>query len=221
MNNEIKTALEAIQNGKLIGLPTETVYGLAAPFNNLKLIEKIFHVKKRPFYDPLIIHGHSLNQLKPLIINWPEICNVLAEKFWPGPLTLVLEKSSIVDDMITSGLETVAIRIPNNELALQLLKELDTPMAAPSANLFKQLSPTKASDVKEVFSSKDVFVLEDENCNVGIESTIIKIDEKLITILRPGIIDKKTIQEIVKSYGYIVEVSNNDKITSPGQMEEH
>ena len=219
--NKIETAVNELKSGKLIGLPTETVYGLAAPINNDKLINRIFELKKRPFFDPLIVHISNVAQAKPLVKNWPDICDVLAEKFWPGPLTLVLEKTLEVNNLITSGLKTVGIRIPRCEIARNFITALGVPVAAPSANLFKKISPTCAEHVRSVFSSDDVFVLDGGACEVGIESTIIKICDNRLEILRPGVISSIQLSEVADRFSYKVIYSESSEVQSAGMLSEH
>lgn len=220
-NDEIALALEAFKNDKLVAIPTETVYGLAAPLNQPKLIKKIFELKERPFFDPLIVHGSNLEQLKPLVKEWTPLCDHLASIFWPGPLTMVMNKTELVDDMITAGLDTVGIRIPNSELTISFLEQLGIPVAAPSANMFKKVSPTKAADVSQVFNEKDVFVLDGGESQVGIESTIIKLTKKSIQILRPGMISKAQLKESLTDFDCTIVDYAGENIVAPGQLKEH
>lgn len=218
----IETAIKSFAQGKLVALPTETVYGLCAPIDETRLIEKIFQLKSRPHFDPLIVHVFDKKQILPLVKNWSPLCEKLAEHFWPGPLTLVLEKSDLVSDLITAGLPTVGVRIPNSQIGLAFLKKLNRPVAAPSANMFKKISPTKAQDVMDVFSQEDVFVIDGGDCSVGIESTILFVGtNNQIKILRPGIISITDIQEVIKDEKFQIEVSDDKNISAPGQMEEH
>ena len=221
MQKIIQSVITALKEGKLVGLPTETVYGLAAPIDNEELVEKIFKLKKRPFFDPLIVHVASVDQVKKLVKAWPPICDELAKKFWPGPVTFVLEKLPAVSDLITSGLTTVGIRIPNSQVARNFIAELGIPVAAPSANLFKQISPTSAQHVRDVFSSDDVYVLDDGPCEVGIESTIIKVTSSSLEILRPGLISAIDLQEIANEFDYQIIHTKNTDVSAPGMLEEH
>lgn len=220
MKENIKEALESFSKGKLVALPTETVYGLAAPIDNPVLLKKIFELKSRPFFDPLIIHAAEISQLKSLVKDWGEVCDVLAQAFWPGPMTLVLEKTELVDDLITAGLPTVAIRIPNSKLGLEFLRQINVPVAAPSANLFKRVSPTKAKHVASEFSSEDVTILDGGECEAGIESVILEITKnKQIRILRPGVLSPGEIQRVVDRLGYQVTRSDDDlESSSLGQL---
>ena len=219
--SDILSAIKELKNGKLIGLPTETVYGLAAPIDNERLIARIFELKKRPFFDPLIVHVATIDQAKSIVEKWYPICDAIAEAFWPGPVTLVLEKKAIVSDLITSGLKTVGVRIPKSSVAIDFITQLGTPVAAPSANLFKKVSPTNAGHVREVFSSDDVFILDDGPCEIGIESTIIKVTDSALEILRPGLICSNELKEITNKFNYSIEYTNNTEIKAPGMLEEH
>lgn len=220
--DQIDKAIASYAQGKLVALPTETVYGLSAPIDEPLLIEKIFQLKSRPHYDPLIVHVADKQQLLPLVKDWSPLCDKLADHFWPGPLTLVLEKTDLVSDMITAGLTSVGVRIPQSQLGLEFLKKLNRPVAAPSANMFKKISPTKAQDVIDVFDEKDVFVLDGGDCSVGIESTILQVSpNQHLTILRPGIISKADIENALSKEQVTVEFSQDKKISAPGQMEEH
>ncbi len=225
MNHSVKQAISAFENNQLVAIPTETVYGLAAPINNIKLIEKIFFLKKRPFYDPLICHISDKNQISLLSDDFDPLLLNLAQKFWPGPLTFVVPKLSSVSDMITSGLDSVAIRMPDHPLTLELITEMKIPLAAPSANLFGKVSPTSESHVTDSFKPDDVFVLRGGDCKGGIESTVVKLDKskKQIVILRPGLVTLSMLAQnpdVLKS-GYSVVHSLNSAQESPGQLAHH
>lgn len=220
--DQIAKAVSSLQQGRLVALPTETVYGLCAPIDDFLLVEKIFSLKSRPHYDPLIVHVADRSQIAPLVKNWCALCDRLAENFWPGPLTLVLEKTELVSDLITAGLPTVGIRIPNSNVGLQFLKALNRPVAAPSANMFKKLSPTTAQDVRDVFHEDDVFVLDGGDCSVGIESTILSVAPNgALTILRPGLISKVDIEKALIGLTFKFERHQQQQINAPGQMDEH
>ncbi|MFP4208109.1 MAG: L-threonylcarbamoyladenylate synthase [Wenzhouxiangella sp.] len=178
--------------GRLIAMPTETVYGLAAPIDRPELVERIFELKRRPPDNPLIVHIASRAQARRCVAAWPALAETLADAFWPGPLTLVLPRAPIVSDRITAGQDTVALRMPDHPVALALIEALDRPVVAPSANLFTRLSPTRAADVAAVFGADEVLVLDGGPCQVGIESTIVAVDEPARTLwwLRPGQISR-------------------------------
>lgn len=217
----IDPAIQAIKNGQLIGLPTETVYGLAAPINNETLIKRIFEFKQRPFFDPLIVHVSSIGQAKTLVKHWPNEATRLAQKFWPGPLTLVLKKNSHVSDLITAGLDTVGLRAPAHPIAQKLIQTLGIPLAAPSANLFGKTSPTSAQHVRDSFNDTDVFVLDGGACDVGIESTIVSIENGICKILRPGMISQTDLEAALGTS--VVAATNNtpDSPEAPGQLDTH
>lgn len=193
----------ALSQGKLIVLPTETVYGLAAPINSPELIEKIFKLKERPLFDPLIVHVGELHQAKKLCAHWPELADKLAQAFWPGPLTIVLKRNKdLVSDLITAGLETVGIRCPAHPSAQKVLQLVGVPMAAPSANKFTKTSPTSNEHVRKYFSSDEVLYVEGEESEVGLESTIVEVHDPIdpetghhLTILRRGVITSEMISQ--------------------------
>lgn len=191
----LNQAIDLLKKGEVVALPTETVYGLAADISNAEAIKKIFSTKNRPFFDPLIVHVHSIEQSKSLVKAWPKAADQLAKAFWPGPLTLVLEKNDSVSSMITSGQPTVALRMPNHPLFLEVLRGLKSPLAAPSANRFGKTSPTTFQHVKSEFNNT-VKVLDGGPCQIGIESTIVEIKNDKLIILRPGIISGPELQKV-------------------------
>lgn len=223
----IEEAVQELNNDRVIGLPTETVYGLAGRIDRPHAIEKIFTLKQRPFFDPLIVHVDSIEQAKSLVRDWPPAAQALAEKYWPGPLTLVLEKHASVSDMITSGLSSVGIRSPKHPLALQIIHKVGVPLAAPSANLFGQTSPTLASHVLHEFPGTSLAVVDGGPCEVGIESTVLalKFQNKVgwtFSILRPGFVSAAEVSEFLRSQNLMVpKVEPLSKGESPGQMKHH
>ncbi len=212
----IEIAARYIKEGKLVAFPTETVYGLGANAFNPLAVAKIFELKERPSFDPLIIHIANLTQLEKLVLSWDERVYKLAEKFWPGPLTIVLPKSNIVPDIVTSGLTTVGIRMPANEIALALIRKSDCPIAAPSANKFGRISPTTAAHVKKQLPNVD-YILDGGKTTVGIESTIIKLTDYGFQILRNGIITQEELETIVP----IDSDSIIEKLSAPGMLKSH
>ncbi len=233
-NKEIENALKAWDEGKLVAIPTETVYGLGAPVNRIELVKQIFALKERPFFDPLIVHISDMEMAKRYTKEWNEYHDQLASRFWPGPMTIVVPKSDKIDPLITSGLETVGLRIPRNELTLELIRRLDAGVAAPSANKFTKTSPTCARHVWDQFSANDLFVLEDDPSDVGIESTIISLNtmNKIVTILRPGILTAHDFMECLGQdfkveYGKTAFETNQGhqlnevKVEAPGQFKAH
>lgn len=214
--NNIDTAVKYIQEGKLVAFPTETVYGLGANALNPQAVAKIFEVKQRPSFDPLIVHIANLQQLDMLIEGHDERVFTLAKHFWPGPLTMILPKSVIVPDIVTSGLPTVGIRMPNNKLALELISKSACPISAPSANKFGSISPTTASHVKAKLPNVD-YVLDGGKTTVGIESTIIRLTEKGFQILRNGVITRKDIEKYIP----YDEQTDIQIASAPGMMKSH
>ena len=205
-------------------MPTETVYGLAAAINCPEGISRIFSTKKRPFFDPLIIHVASIEQAKSVTREWPPIADLLAKRFWPGPLTLVLPKADNINPMICSGLDTVGVRLPKHPLARRLIRQVGAPLAAPSANLFGKTSPTSAEHVIEEFD-RSVFVVDGGPSEVGLESTVVEIrvgdEEDEIAILRPGLITRKDLAEAVSKQKRKTRITRENSSASPGHLTQH
>ncbi|MGK9368293.1 L-threonylcarbamoyladenylate synthase [Melioribacter sp. Ez-97] len=217
-DQSLKNAAELIKKGELVAFPTETVYGLGADGLNPIAVAKIFEKKNRPAFNPLILHIADKNTLKDYAFYEDPIIDKLTDKFWPGPLTLVLPKKDTVPDIVTSGNETVAIRMPNNEIALRLITLSERPIAAPSANKFGHLSPTDAEHVSKSLGN-DLFILDGGKCAVGLESTIIGYKNGIFSLLRPGGIP---IEEIEKITGALT-IKDKEEISpeSPGQLPFH
>ena len=214
--NQVKTALI---NGDIIALPTETVYGLAANIYLDSALEKVFKLKKRPSYNPLIVHISNSGILEQIAKNIPAKARELANVFWPGPLTLVLEKQDQIPNRITAGKPTVAVRVPNHPIALQLLKSLNFPLAAPSANPFGSLSPTSAKHVALYFKEEINFILDGGPCFCGLESTIIGFENDKPILYRHGAI---SIEEIEKIIGPIkIKNQNSKNPSAPGMLTRH
>lgn len=190
-------AVSEILKGNVVALPTETVYGLGANGLVKNAVLKIYEVKKRPHFNPLILHIYSLDDLKKFAKNIPGEVYMLAEKFSPGPLTFVLEKKSKVPDILTAGLDSVAIRFPAHKMFRKVLKESKVPIAAPSANMFGRISPVTARDVYKELKGKINYILDGGKCEVGIESTVISFLNGKIKILRPGFITQKDIEKVI------------------------
>jgi len=187
MSLSIKEAAEIIRSAGLVAFPTETVYGLGAHALDPGAVQKIFEMKGRPETSPLIVHVASVEMAREIVAEWPPLAEELARQWWPGPLTLVLRKKSLVPDNVTAGLPTVGVRMPNHPVALALIEEAGVPVAAPSANRFTWLSPTTADHVRATFGDA-VPVLDGGPCTVGIESTVVAIEGGKPTLLRPGMI---------------------------------
>ncbi len=206
-------AIKLLKSGTPVALPTETVYGLACPIDQPEALKKVFEIKKRPLNDPLIVHVSDVDMARTLFKNPSEDFEKLASAFWPGPLTLISKKNkTLVSDLITSNLDSVAVRIPASELFQEVIRKTGAPLAAPSANMFKKVSPTTAEHVLQTLPSVDV--LDGGACGVGIESTILDIDN--LTVLRPGIITAEDIQEVV-----LKPVSYKDQTHVPGSETDH
>ena len=171
--NIINAAVKALENNEIVAIPTETVYGLAGNAYSETAVEKIFALKNRPHFNPLIVHIKSAAVLTSVAKNIPLVALQLADAFWPGPLTLVLEKQEHIPDIVTGGKNTVGVRVPNHPIALELLEQLDFPLAAPSANPFGSISPTTAKHVADYFTDTLTIILDGGSCDKGIESTII------------------------------------------------
>jgi L-threonylcarbamoyladenylate synthase len=209
-------AKNKLKSGDVVAIPTETVYGLAADITQRNAIELIFKTKNRPFFDPLIVHLDHINKVKKLTTEWTMAHDILANKFWPGPLTLILKKNSIVDDMITSGLDSVGVRIPDHKLTLKLLEDFELGLAAPSANKFGKTSPTSAEHVLVEFE-QNVSVLDGGACLVGIESTVCEIVKSKVLIYRPGIISPSMLKQVLPDYD--IELTSSP--VAPGQIKHH
>jgi L-threonylcarbamoyladenylate synthase len=194
---DIPRAAEILKNGGLVAIPTETVYGLGASALNEAALKKIFEVKGRPADNPLIIHVSSSDELEKWCRNIPAAAYRLAEVFWPGPLTLLLEKKPVIPSLVTAGLNTVAVRCPRHPLTLELIKQSGVPIAAPSANISGKPSPTTAGHVMSDIGGKIEAVLDGGPCSVGLESTIADMTVKPPSILRPGGITKEQLKEIL------------------------
>ena len=215
----LKKAKKVLENNNVIGLPTETVYGLAANAYSAKSVNKIFKLKKRPAFNPLIVHFKNLNDLKNNVTfnkNFKKLYNA----FCPGPLTFILKKKkkSKISKIVTAGKNTIAVRVPKHKVAKKLLNMLKFPLAAPSANISSKLSPTSAFDVAEEFKNKIRLILDGNKSRIGLESTILDLTGKP-TILRPGSITLLKIQKILNKKIRIKK--NSKKIKAPGQLKLH
>lgn len=219
ISSDINKAIALLSNEDIVAIPTETVYGLAGNIFSEKAIQKIFKVKQRPLFNPLIVHIHSLSQVNELASAFPEKAQLLANAFWPGPLTLILPKKSHISDTITAGKSTVGIRMPNHPVALQLLEQLPFPLAAPSANPFNRISPTRASHVAAYFNEAVPMILEGGACKNGIESTIIGFEDNEPVLYRLGSTSKEAIERIIGT----VKIKNNSEQTpnAPGMLAKH
>jgi L-threonylcarbamoyladenylate synthase len=215
----IALAAEALNNGKLVIMPTETVYGLAADATNKQAVKKIFSAKDRPADNPLIIHIADLAQVLTVAREFPVAAQLLAERFWPGPLTLVLPKGEDVHMEVTGGLDTVAIRMPAHPVALSLIRKAGIPIAAPSANRFMKLSPTRAEHVDSVLAKRVEYVLDGGPSKIGVESTVVDCTSEVPRILRPGGVSRGDIEATL---GAPLGMMPPDELRrSPGMYQRH
>ena len=203
----------------LVAIPTETVYGLAANALNADAVVSIFETKNRPHFDPLIVHVAGIEQVHEVASHIPSHARTLMEALWPGPLTIVLRKRDCIPHIVTSGLDTVGVRMPNHPLALELLRALDFPLAAPSANPFGYISPTSALHVAEQLGDRIPYILDGGECSVGVESTIIDCSCETPTILRLGGTSVETIEEIIGPVH--VNAISTSSPNAPGMLHSH
>jgi len=223
MQNAITTDIafcqQLLKDHKLVAIPTETVYGLAADAFDEEAVKQIFEMKGRPLFNPLIVHIHQLEQLRQLVTTIPDKAMQLAKEFWPGPLTLILPKSDTVPDILTAGKPTVGVRMPNHPLTLELLKGLPFPLAAPSANPFTKVSPTSAEHVAHYFGDRIPAILDGGPCEVGLESTIVGFDGANPVVYRKGGISIEAIEAVVGKVTLLTE--NETAPQAPGMLLKH
>jgi len=219
IGNSIQEAKEWLEKNDVVGIPTETVYGLAGNALREEPILRIFEVKNRPKFDPLIAHTDSVDKIKGLIKQFPDQALMLAERFWPGPLTLLLDKKEIVPDILTSGHDRVAVRIPNHPLSLRLLSEIEFPLAAPSANPFGYVSPISANHVEDQLGDKIPYILDGGESRVGVESTIIGFEKDAPTIYRLGGLEIEEIEKVIGRVEMNINVSSDP--SAPGMIKSH
>ncbi|MBQ7148198.1 MAG: threonylcarbamoyl-AMP synthase [Pseudobutyrivibrio sp.] len=212
----IKEASEILRNGGLVAFPTETVYGLGGDATDKESSKKIYAAKGRPSDNPLIVHIAKFSQLEDISKDLPDNAKKLADAFWPGPLTMVVNKNEVIPYETTGGLDTVAVRMPNNPVALALIEESGCMIAAPSANTSGRPSPTKASHVYEDLSGKIEAILDGGSVDIGLESTIVDLTEDVVTILRPGYINMDMLKEVVGEVRMDPGIVYNDKGTTSG-----
>ncbi len=217
---ELQRAAETLKGGGLVAIPTETVYGLAANALDARAVARIFAAKDRPFFDPLIVHLADVSWWPRVVSEFPPLARRLATRFWPGPLTLILPKSDAVPDLVTSGMPTVGIRVPDHPLTQRLLRLADLPVAAPSANPFGRLSPTTAEHVRQQLEDRVDMILDGGPCRIGIESTILNVQGNAATLLRPGGIPLEEIEALIGPVRR-PERSSSDKPLAPGMLDSH
>lgn len=218
----IARAAECLRAGGLVAFPTETVYGLGAHALDRAAVQRIFAAKERPANDPLIVHVASLEGAVPLVVSIPDAARELASRFWPGPLTLVLNKSAEVPDEVTAGLATVAVRVPSHSVARALITAAGLPVAAPSANLFSRPSPTRASHVLADLNERVDIILDGGATTVGVESTVVDLSAAPATILRPGAISADHLRELLPDIRMQRPPAQPaDAMRAPGMLEKH
>jgi len=223
--NGIKEAAKILKNGGIVAIPTETVYGLAASAYNEQAISKVFKAKGRPQDNPLIVHIAELDDIKDIVLSFPKQARLLAERFWPGPLTLVLKRTDKVASSVSAGLNTVAVRMPENEVARRIIKASGLPLAAPSANLSGSPSPTSAEHVLSDLDGRIDAVIMSSASNVGVESTVVSLSENPPRLLRPGAVTPEELREIlpdlVVDKAVLSELDENEEAASPGMKYKH
>lgn len=221
---ELQLIKQELESGGVVVIPTETVYGLAANAFNEQAVNKIFEVKGRPKDNPLIVHISNVNMLNELVQEVPAKAKKLMDKFWPGPLTLVMKKQDILPDAVTCGLNTVGIRMPKHKLALKIIETVGFPLAAPSANLSGRPSPTEVSHCVEDLGEKVNFIVDGGRCEVGVESTVLLVAEEPFVILRPGIINQKQIEDVLQEKVLVndgLQPKEDRIVKSPGVKYKH
>ena len=224
---EIKQAAEEIKKGNLVLFPTETVYGIGANALDEKAVKKIFEAKGRASDNPLIVHVSSLAMVEDIVEKIGDLEKKLIETFWPGPLTIIFKRKSrqIIPNIVTANLDTVGIRMPSNQIARKLIEYANVPIAAPSANISGKPSGTKIEDIIDELDGKVSYILDGGQTQVGLESTVIRVEEDSILILRPGKITKEQLEKVAKEVKIdkhvLQEVNSNETVTSPGMKYRH
>ncbi len=219
IGTDLLKAIALLEKGELVAIPTETVYGLAGNAVNIDAITKIFQVKDRPQFDPLIVHVQNIESAKKYVEDIPPKAKLLVEQFWPGPLTILLNRKPIIPDLVTAGLPTVGIRCPDHVLSRTLLASISFPLAAPSANPFGYISPTRPEHVNDQLGNKISYILDGGICQVGIESTIVGFEDDLPVIYRMGGLSVEAIEQVVGKVS--VQLHSTSNPTSPGQLKSH
>lgn len=224
--NAIDLACELLKNGEVVGVPTETVYGLAGDSRNSEAIKKIFAAKGRPADNPLIVHISSLDMLDGIVREVPEDAKTLAKHFWPGPLTIIMPKGDKICNETCAGLDSVGVRMPSNEIAREIISKSGVPFSAPSANLSGKPSPTTAEDVFEDMNGRIQLIIDGGQCQAGVESTVISVLEDTPIILRPGVITKEMLEKALDKPVLVAKavtdgVKKDEKVLSPGMKYKH
>lgn len=225
ITTDVDACAAALRRGEVVAIPTETVYGLAGSIRSQAAIRRIFEVKRRPLFDPLIVHIADLAQKDEVARHWPDAAGRLAARFWPGPLTIVLPRGEAVDPMITAGLPSVGVRMPRHPMALDVIRAAGAPLAAPSANRFGRTSPTTAAHVASEFADEDLLILDGGPCEVGVESTVLSVEDHdgdvAVRIYRPGFVTREAIETELGQGARRVRIERATGPESPGQSESH
>ncbi len=223
VGTDLKLAADLIRGGELVAFPTETVYGLGANALDPVAVAKIFEAKDRPHFDPLIVHVGRAADLETLVAEIPDVAKELAARFWPGPLTMVLPKTSRVPDLVTAGLGTVAVRVPDHPVAQALIREAGVPIAAPSANRFGRLSPTRAEHVLDQLGERIAYIYDGGPCRVGVESTVIDLTKSPPRLLRPGGVTLEDLKVAIGDIQYPGAAVDGTRETpaAPGMLAKH
>ena len=220
-NSQLEEAAAILRRGGLVAFPTETVYGLGANALDEDAVRRIYTAKGRPSTSPLIVHIASAAMGKRVAREWPETAAILTNRFWPGPLTLVLPKQKRVPAIVTAGLDTVGVRMPSHPLALALIKKARLPLAAPSANKFTQLSPVTAGQVRQSLGDAVDLVLDGGPCRVGIESTVLSLAGDVPVLLRPGMVSRQQIEALIGPVALAKAAAEGEAHAAPGMHEKH
>lgn len=219
ITTDLELVINSLKRGEIVSIPTETVYGLAGNALKEESVNLIFNLKKRPAFNPLIVHIADVNFLDRVAENIPDQAKLLANHFWPGPLTLILKKKASIPNRVTAGKDTLAVRVPNHPLTIELLKKLPFPLAAPSANPFGSISPTTARHVYKYFEEKVPFILDGGSCKSGLESTIIGFENDTPVLYRHGAL---ALEKIIEVIGPVKELIKNDQNPkAPGMLSKH
>lgn len=222
--NELKKHSELLKNGETVIFPTETVYGLGANALDENAVKKIYEAKGRPSDNPLIVHIHNKDLIYDLSKDIDDKAKKVIDKFWPGPLTVILKKNDKVPKTTTGGLDTVAIRMPKNDIALELLRECNLPIAAPSANISGKPSPTNGKHVVDSMNGRVAGIIIGDDCDYGLESTVVDFTEEIPMILRPGSITKKDLENVIGKVEIdpsLLNHEDNKKAKAPGMKYKH
>ena len=218
IGNDVAHAARLLEQGKLVAIPTETVYGLAGNALDINSIGEIYRVKNRPSFNPLILHVPNLETAQKYVTHFPKEALQLVRQFWPGSLSILLPKSNIVPDVITAGSSHVVLRVPNHPITLELLNCINFPIAAPSANISNTVSPTSPNHVNQGIGHEISYILDGGKCKIGIESTIVSIKNGKVQILREGGVSR---EDISRQTGLQISLSKQKTVQTPGQLRKH